>query len=74
MPETVRLSGCATGAGGSAEPLPPGRYGIVAVLAYGQDALNSSVDGGAAGVVSATGGGGSGQFQVVSRPVPIDVT
>jgi hypothetical protein len=62
LPGTVRLAGCATGAGGSAEPLPPGRYGIVAVLAYGEDALNTSA------------GGAGGRFQLVSRPVPLQVT
>jgi hypothetical protein len=71
VPETVRLSGCATAAGGSAEPLPPGRYGIVAVLAYGQDALNSS----AGGAVAADGAsGGAGRFQLVSPPAPLVVT
>jgi hypothetical protein len=74
VPETVRLSGCATSAGGSVQPLPPGRYGIVAVLAYGQDALSSSADGGVGARAAGPGAGSSRRFHLVSRPAPIDVT
>jgi len=62
VPSTVHLVGCTAGAAGSAQPLPPGRYGVVAVLAYGEDALNTSA------------GDAGGRFQVVSRPAPITVT
>jgi hypothetical protein len=62
VPRTVRLVGCTGDAPRSVTSLPPGRYAVVAVLAYGEDALN----------VSASGAGG--RFQVVSPPAPITVT
>jgi hypothetical protein len=58
VPATVRLVGCAPG---GARPLPPGRYGVVAVLAYGQDPLNAAA------------GGGGRQSQLVSAPASLTV-
>jgi hypothetical protein len=58
VPDTVRLVGCAPGA---SQPLPPGRYGVVAVLAYGQDPLNAAA------------AGGAHQFQLVSAPASLTV-
>lgn len=58
VPDTVRLVGCAPDA---SQPLPPGRYGVVAVLGYGQDPLNAAASGGAH------------QFRLVSAPASLTV-
>jgi hypothetical protein len=58
VPDTVRLVGCAPG---QSQPLPPGTYGVVAVLAYGQDPLNAAA------------GGGAGRFQLVSPTASLTV-
>ncbi len=64
LPASVRMSGCPAGAGAdSRAPLPAGEYGIVAVLGYRQDSLNSAVD----------GGPGGRQFYLVSSPASITV-
>lgn len=61
VPASVRMSGCGEGAA----PLAAGRYELVAVLGYRQDALNSGADG-------ARSPGGT-QFQLVSDPVVVTV-
>jgi hypothetical protein len=62
VPSSARLSGCPSGPSGERAPLPPGSYGIVAVLGYGQDRLNLAQR-------------GSGrEFVLVSEPAPITVT
>jgi hypothetical protein len=57
VPDTVRLVGCAP----ASQPLPPGRYGVVAVLGYGQDPLNAAA------------AGGAHQFRLVSAPASLTV-
>jgi hypothetical protein len=61
VPTQVTLTGCSAGSGGPGDPLPPGRYGLVAVLSYGQDPLQGAAD-------------GSGRaFQLVSEPSVLTV-
>src|SRR4051812_40685585 len=62
VPGSMVLAGCPTGPAGERAPLPPGSYGVVAVLGYGQDQLNGT-----------PAGGPGGQFQLVSQPVWITV-
>jgi hypothetical protein len=63
VPASIEMSGCAADVGGNRPPLPAGEYGIVAVLGYRLDPLNSAVD----------GGPGGGQFHLVSKPAMITV-
>ena len=60
VPGSVRLSACASGASTGSD-LPPGQYGIVAVLGYGQDPFNAAPEGSA------------GAFALVSDPAPLTV-
>lgn len=56
LPTQVPLVGC------DGTPLPPGAYGLRAVVTYGGDPLNG-----------APAGGGAGSFVLVSDP-PVDLT
>ena len=57
LPTQVVLVGC------DGTPLPAGRYGLRAVVAYGGDPLNGAVG----------GAGGAGRFVLLSDP-PVDLT
>jgi hypothetical protein len=61
VPASVHLRGCSSGDSGPGSALPPGQYGIVAVLGYGQDPLNAAPEGSA------------GAFALVSDPSPVTV-
>jgi hypothetical protein len=61
VPGSVRLAGCPTGPTGERTPLPPGRYGLVAVLGYGQDRLYAQA-------------GSGGRFLLVSDPAWVTAT
>ena len=60
-PAALTLVGCAGADGSTQKPLPPGTYGVVAVVAYGQDPLQGAASGGAK------------QFALVSAPWAISV-
>lgn len=59
LPTHVTLSRCLPGSTATGAALPPGTYGLVAVLSYGQDPLQNAA------------GGGSRSFQLVSKPTTI---
>jgi hypothetical protein len=47
VPGTIKLVGCDNADGTAGRPLSPGSYGVVAVLAYGQDPLQGAAGGNA---------------------------
>jgi hypothetical protein len=61
VPSHVTLTRCPPAGSATGAPLPPGTYGLVAVVSYGQDPLQGAV------------GGGSRAFQLVSDAAVIQV-